>query len=219
MTRPQTLLAVLTAVFVLGMSPLAQAQPRQNDDPRAGRKKILERHDADRDGRLSDEERRKLRDDLHERRLTRPAMARDGRAPGAIGRPIGDSISIQRDVEYGQAGDRQLKLDIIRPKDASVSPRPAIVFIHGGGWRRGDKAGGIRRLAMFAASGDYFCASVGYRLTDEATWPAQIHDCKAAIRFLKAKADEYNIDPKRIGVWGTSAGGHLVSMLGYLRRR
>jgi len=125
-----------------------------------------------------------------------------------------ENVTIQRDVEYGKAGDRALKLDIIRPKQPGDSPLPAIVFIHGGAWREGNKAGGVGQLVPFAASGNYFCASVGYRLSREATWPAQIHDCKAAIRWLKANAKQYNIDPEKIGVWGPSAGGHLVSMLG-----
>jgi acetyl esterase/lipase len=64
------------------------------------------------------------------------------------------------------------------------------------------------------ASGDYAGVSVGYRLSNEATWPAQIHDCKAAIRWIRAHAKKYNLDPERIGVWGSSAGGHLVAMLG-----
>jgi acetyl esterase/lipase len=64
------------------------------------------------------------------------------------------------------------------------------------------------------APGDYVGVSVNYRLSGEATWPAQIHDCKAAIRWVRANADKYGIDPERIGVWGSSAGGHLVNMLG-----
>jgi len=75
-------------------------------------------------------------------------------------------------------------------------------------------AAGQRLLLPFGASGKYFCASVGYRLTGEAIWPAQIHDCKAAIRWLRANAKKYNLDPEQIGVWGISAGGQLVSLLG-----
>ena len=125
-----------------------------------------------------------------------------------------ENVTVQRDVEYGKAGDRALKLDIIRPKQPGDAPLPVIVFIHGGAWREGNKSGGVGQLVPFAASGNYFCASVGYRLSREATWPAQIHDCKAAIRWLRANAKRLNIDPEKIGVWGPSAGGHLVSMLG-----
>ena len=128
--------------------------------------------------------------------------------------PIPENVVLERDVVYGRARDRELKLDIVRPGAASEKPRPAIVFIHGGGWRAGDKAHGVGGLTRFAATGDYFCASVGYRLSNEAVWPAQIHDCKASIRFLKANAKKFNIDPEKIGVWGISAGGHLVNLLG-----
>jgi acetyl esterase/lipase len=127
---------------------------------------------------------------------------------------IPESVILERDVSYGQAGGHPLLLDILRPKQSSPKPRPAIVFIHGGGWSGGKKSDALGRLLPFAASGDYFCASVEYRLSGEATWPAQIHDCKAAIRWLKANAAKYNLDPEKIGVWGGSAGGHLVSMLG-----
>lgn len=128
---------------------------------------------------------------------------------------VPDHLLLERDVEYGRAGDRPLKLDMLRPKEAAKQPRPVLAFIHGGGWRNGDKAGAIRgQLFPFAMSGDYVCVSIGYRLSGEAIWPAQIHDCKAAIRFLRAQASRYGIDPQKIGVWGNSAGGQLVSLLG-----
>ena len=125
-----------------------------------------------------------------------------------------DKISVETDVEYGKAGDRSLKLDIIRPKQESQEPRPVIVWIHGGGWQAGNKNSGTQRLGALVSSGDYVGVSVGYRLTDVASWPAQIHDCKAAIRWVRANAKKYNINPDKIGVWGASAGGHLVSLLG-----
>jgi acetyl esterase/lipase len=128
--------------------------------------------------------------------------------------PAPEDVIVQRDVQYGKAGQRVLTLDIVRPKQPGATPLPVIVFVHGGGWRAGNKSQGVGLLTRFAATGNYFCASVGYRLSGEATWPAQIHDCKAAIRFLKANANKYNIDPQKIGVWGISAGGHLVSLLG-----
>lgn len=127
---------------------------------------------------------------------------------------IPESVVLERDVPYGQAGGHPLLLDVLRPKQASAKPRPAIVFVHGGGWSGGKKTDALGRLLPFAASGDYFCVSVEYRLSGEAAWPAQIHDCKAAVRWVKANAAKYNVDPEKIGVWGGSAGGHLVSMLG-----
>ena len=124
------------------------------------------------------------------------------------------NIDITRDIEYGKAGERSLKLDIYKPKNPAADSLPAIVWIHGGGWRNGDKSSGQGRLAEFVSSGNYVGVSVGYRLSGEAVWPAQIHDCKAAIRWIRANAKEQGIDPERIGLWGSSAGGHLVSLLG-----
>jgi acetyl esterase/lipase len=123
-------------------------------------------------------------------------------------------VVVHRDLVYGDGGGRPLKLDLVLPQPAPDKPLPLVVFIHGGGWRGGDKAGGIARVTPLVATGDYVGATIGYRLSGEATWPAQIHDCKAAIRWLRANADQYHIDPERIGVWGSSAGGHLVNMLG-----
>lgn len=133
----------------------------------------------------------------------------------AAPRPLPDTVVLEPDIEYGRAGERSLKLDLLRPKAESAEPMPVIAFIHGGGWQGGDKAGPIRtQLVPFAAGGKYLCVSIGYRLSGEATWPAQIHDCKAAIRWLRANAKKYNLNPDKIGVWGGSAGGHLVSLLG-----
>lgn len=125
-----------------------------------------------------------------------------------------EKIEVQSDVEYGKAGERVLKLDVIKPKTASDKPRACVVWIHGGGWQNGNKNSGAQRLAGLVATGDYVGVSVGYRLTDETAWPGQIHDCKAAIRWIRANAKTLGIDPDKIGVWGSSAGGHLVSMLG-----
>ncbi|MFN4227198.1 MAG: alpha/beta hydrolase fold domain-containing protein [Candidatus Ratteibacteria bacterium] len=123
-----------------------------------------------------------------------------------------ENVKIIKDVVYGNVDGKNLYLDIIRPKKAE-GKLPVIVFIHGGGWRSGDKQTGIFRLIPFAEKG-YFCVSINYRLSDEAKFPAQIEDCKCAIRFLRANAEKYSIDPEKIGVWGTSAGGHLASLLG-----
>lgn len=100
-------------------------------------------------------------------------------------------------------------LDLEVPE--SSEPLPLVVFIHGGGWSGGDKSNFRSRMLVDYG---YAAASLNYRLTGTDIWPAQIHDCKAAIRWLRANAETYNIDPDRIGVWGSSAGGHLVSMLG-----
>jgi acetyl esterase/lipase len=124
-----------------------------------------------------------------------------------------ETIEVLRDVQYGTGGGRPLKLHILRPKEKPGTPMPVIVWIHGGGWRGGHRDSGLIRLAGFAERG-YLGATIEYRLSGEATFPAQIEDCKCAIRFLRAKAKDYHLDPERIGVWGSSAGGHLVALLG-----
>src|SRR5262245_60251637 len=81
-----------------------------------------------------------------------------------------DNVRYERDVQYGAAGERALKLDVIRPREESKEPRPVIVWIHGGGWSRGDKSSGLGLLLRAAVPGDYVCFSVGYRLSGEAKW-------------------------------------------------
>jgi acetyl esterase/lipase len=125
-----------------------------------------------------------------------------------------EKINVETDIEYAKAGDISLQLDVLKPKAASDKPRPCIVWIHGGGWQNGNKSSGTGRLASYVASGEFVGVSVGYRLTDKGSWPAQIHDCKAAIRWIRANAEKLGIDASKIGVWGSSAGGHLVSHLG-----
>lgn len=127
-----------------------------------------------------------------------------------------ENVTVVSDLDYAGTNNPRQALDLFLPKDHSKDsePLPLLVFIHGGGWAKGDKASGGRRISEYVGSGEYVGASIGYRLTDEAQWPAQIHDCKAAIRWLRANAGEYGIAPDRIAVWGTSAGGHLVAMLG-----
>jgi acetyl esterase/lipase len=120
---------------------------------------------------------------------------------------------IIRDVVFGKGGERPLKMNILSPKPRPEEPMPVIVFIFGGAWRTGNRNQGLEPLAPFAARG-YFCASIDYRLSQEALFPAQIEDCKCAIRFLRAKAAQYHLDPDRIGVWGLSSGGHLAALLG-----
>jgi len=130
-------------------------------------------------------------------------------------RPQPKNINITRDIPYAGNDNPRQKLDLFLPKTPKTDkPLPVVVFIHGGAWRAGNKSGGLRMVAPLVESGLYAGASVAYRLSGAAIWPAQIHDCKAAIRWLKANAKKHNLDPNRIAVWGTSAGGHLVAMLG-----
>ncbi len=134
--------------------------------------------------------------------------------PTAFAQNAREKVDVKLDVEYGQAGEVKLKLDTLVPKEPAAKKLPCIVWIHGGAWHAGDKSSGRGILTPLVATGEYVGVSVGYRLTGVACWPAQIHDCKAAIRWTRAHAEELGIDPDKIGVWGASAGGHLVAMLG-----
>lgn len=118
-----------------------------------------------------------------------------------------------RDLNYAGTEEARQSLDIFVPKTPPAKPLPLVVFIHGGGWEAGsrDDAGAIYALIN---DGAFIGASLNYRLTDKGIFPVQIHDCKAAIRWLRAHAKDYGIDAQKIGVFGISAGGHLVSLLG-----
>ncbi len=212
------LVLLLLACLLLGITARARAQAP--DRPAAkkypSRQEIARKYDKDGDGQLSPAERQALRKDIVEGRLELPPQIRERLRQLRDRQPprLPEGVTVQHDVEYGRAGQRPLVLDIVRPDKPTADKLPLVVFIHGGGWRGGNKAGGIGRIAPLVAGGNYVGASVGYRLSGEAKWPAQIHDCKAAIRWLRANAQKYGADPQRIAVWGGSAGGHLVSMLG-----
>lgn len=117
------------------------------------------------------------------------------------------------DIPYAKVADRTLLLDLYVPERTvpAGSRLPLLVWIFGGGWRAGNKR--PCPIAGEAARG-YIVASIEYRLSGEALFPAQVEDCKAAIRFLRANAAKYNIDARRVGVIGSSAGGHLAALLG-----
>jgi acetyl esterase/lipase len=125
---------------------------------------------------------------------------------------IPDTILIDRDVEYSAVGASQ-KMDIVRPRAASANARPAVLLVHGGGFRAGSKEGYIP-LAVQLAERGYVAATVNYRLAPQYQFPAAVEDVKAAVRFLRANAAKYNVDASHIGALGGSAGGHLVLMLG-----
>ncbi len=120
------------------------------------------------------------------------------------------------DVRYGTGGGEPLLLDILWPAPLPAAPMPAAIYIHGGGWQSGTRkppANGLPHRNVTLAAHGFFTASISYRLTTVATWPAALHDCKAAVRWLRVHADEYGVDAGRIGVWGHSAGGHLAALL------
>jgi acetyl esterase/lipase len=120
-------------------------------------------------------------------------------------------IEFRPDIEYGTGGGEPLRLNLARPKNAA-GPLPAVVFIHGGGWSGGKREVHDPQVREWAAKG-YVTATVTYRLLPKHRWPAQIEDVKCAIRYLRAHASEFGIDPTRIGAIGFSAGAHLAQLL------
>lgn len=159
--------------------------------------------------------------------LCAPAMAQRDLPTVAKGAALGDplpdrltsfpgGITLSSDVIFSTVtGFRPLRLDLYR--DSKASPRPLVIYVHGGGWVAGNTraAGAISdfpaALASLAAEG-FTVASLEYRLAGEAPHPAQVQDVRAAIRFLKANAARFGVDPARIAVWGGSAGGHLAAL-------
>ena len=125
-----------------------------------------------------------------------------------------EAITFELDIPYADTGNPSQRLDLYLPKNRKSGKLPVIVFIHGGGWTKGDKSDGGGRLMPFILTGQYAGVSIGYRLSGEAKWPAQLNDCKAAIRWVRANAPKYALDADHIGVWGRSAGAHLALMLG-----
>jgi len=131
----------------------------------------------------------------------------------------GDAIDIKKgntleehiDLTFSTIGDIQLKLDLYKPKN-SEEPLPAVICIHGGGWSKGSRKG-FGKMAKAMANNGFVAVTIDYRLSGVAPFPAQIQDCKAAVRWLRSNADEYGIDASSVGAIGHSAGGHLTALL------
>lgn len=141
----------------------------------------------------------------------RAAEQPNAKPPRAEAKPaLPPGTQVHRDLEYVPGGHARQKLDLYLPSKAD-HPLPVVVWIHGGGWTGGSKDG---CPAVFLVTKGFAVASINYRLSQHAVFPAQIEDCKAAIRWLRANAKKYNLDASRVGVWGASAGGHLVALLG-----
>ena len=140
-----------------------------------------------------------------------PAVGCGGGEPEKTYNMSVKGYSIVRDIEFGRVEDTPLLLDMYVPDEPVKIPTPVVVWIHGGGWVGGDKY--PSQVSLLAERG-FLCVSINYRLSGEAKFPASIEDCKCAIRWLRAHADEYYIDPQAIGVWGSSAGGHLAMLAG-----
>jgi len=122
-----------------------------------------------------------------------------------------DGIKVVGNLQYVPNGDPAQVLDLYLPKNAGDKPLPLIIWIHGGAWKAGDRFNGS---AVPMATHGYAVAAIEYRFSQKAVFPAQIQDCQAAVRWLRANAATYGIDPDHIGVWGSSAGGHLAALLG-----
>lgn len=120
------------------------------------------------------------------------------------------SVETIKNVEYAQVSGQSLLLDIYRPRQIQHK-LPVILWLHGGAWKSGSKD---PCPIAFMAAKQVAIISINYRLTEVAPFPAQIYDCKGAVRWLRAHADQYNLDPDHIGVFGASAGGHLAALLG-----
>jgi len=121
------------------------------------------------------------------------------------------------DLQYGPAGARN-RIDLYRPRGAT-EPRPVLLQLHGGAWVFGSKRVQARPLMLHLAAAGWVCAPITYRLAPRAQWPAQLDDCRLALRWLLEHVAEYGGDPKRIVVTGGSAGGHLASMLALTEER
>ncbi|WP_337176125.1 alpha/beta hydrolase [Paludisphaera sp.] len=134
------------------------------------------------------------------------AMGMAGRAPGPP-----DSIVYEEDVPYKEVDGETLRMDYARPKDGD-GPFPVVVFIHGGGWRGGDRS--MFRDALFSVA-QQGCAAVTvqYRFAPRHAFPAQLDDARDAVRYVRERAREWKIDPDRVAAFGGSAGGHLVLLL------
>ena len=126
---------------------------------------------------------------------------------------LAKNVIPHRELVYSSIGKRELHLDVYEPADSAGRSFPAILFIHGGGWRSGDRSMEVPMALRLAVIG-FVTATVEYRLSREALYPAAVQDLKAAVRWLRARALDYHIDTTRIGVCGGSSGGHLAALLG-----
>ena len=213
-----SLILILTLIHV--GTAAEQAQPNQ---PRRGRftfQQFSARHDSNRDGKVERDEFKgnpqffrwldRDGDGVVTREEFEKRRQRDGRQ--WTGRRIPDGVKALRDLEYANVDGESLRLDLYVPEKSDRKP-PLLVWIHGGGWTKGSKSQFNPIFVRLTAEG-YAAASIDYRLDGLVSHPRQIHDCKGAIRWLRANADKYGYDVTRIGAGGGSAGGHLVLLLG-----
>ncbi len=120
-------------------------------------------------------------------------------------------VTVEEAVVFGQGGGRELKCDVYTPP-GNPTHAPGVLLIHGGGWSSGDRTQ-LKGHGILLGRAGYVCVTAEYRLSDEAKWPAPLHDVKAALRWMRANASKLGVDPARIAVSGNSAGGHLSLMV------
>ena len=232
---------VLVTTVSYGQNNRGAANPSLTRDQRVAN--WLMNQDADKDGRISLEESIGLMKSNFQRNDTNKdgyldktelgdLAVRLARGPNAnrnrnrnqqaipsdeeLRKRAAENVKLELNIAYRE-GHERWKLDLAMPKAKSDKPRPAIVFIHGGGWINGDKRRAtFINLALEYAARGYVTISVNYRLSRDKR-PC-VEDTKCAVRWLRAHADKYNIDPSRIGAYGNSAGAHLVVMLSVSHR-
>lgn len=125
---------------------------------------------------------------------------------------VPENVLFDRGIEYANPDEQHLQLNLAQPK-SGLGPFPAVICIHGGGFRGGSREG-YDKLCLSLADHGFVAATITYRLAPKYQFPAAVHDAKASVRWLRANASKYKIDPKRLGVMGGSAGGHLAQFLG-----
>jgi len=225
MPKPLVIL-IGTVLLAAGVAPAAQ---RRSAPPSQARQQtsLFDRWDKNHDGYLSPEE---FPARFNKRLFTRIDTNRDGRisraeddayrarnranSSGRTANPapkLPPGTQAVKDIVYATVNGRDLHLDFYRPAKAAGA-LPLIIWIHGGGWRNGSKEN--PRWALELLRYGYAVASVEYRLSGEAIFPAAIEDCKAAVSYLRANAKRFRVDPDHFGAWGSSAGGHLVALMG-----
>jgi acetyl esterase/lipase len=124
-----------------------------------------------------------------------------------------EGVRLEENVEFGSINDRKLLLDAYDVETIPGKARPAMVFLHGGAWKFGSPKQFLRQSGYLAKRHNIYCVSVDYRLSEEARFPAALQDAKCAVRYVRSRSSELNINPDRVGVCGGSAGGHLAAMV------